>query len=109
MEQTDRELLERTFELARENNHMLHAQRRAAFVGGIIKFVVWFLLLIVIPYYFYVIYMKPYLGEIMNAYQNVQGAADKAQALQGSFKLPSDLPPGLVDFFKNLQEQASGQ
>jgi hypothetical protein len=71
-----RELLD----LARDNNRMLRAMRRSAFIGGIIKFIFWILILIVIPYFTW-LYIQPYLDAAIGQYNGIQG---KTSALQGS-------------------------
>lgn len=101
MEHTDRELLEKTFEFARENNRMLHAQRRAAFIGGIIRLIVWLGLLVILPYYLYTLYIQPYLPALQNAYATAKGASDTAQSIQ----LPA-IPPSLIDLFNQLKAKA---
>lgn len=94
--------LEEVYKLARENNKMLHAMRRDAFVGGIVKFVWWIALFIVIPYILYVLYLQPYLENIQAAYQNI---SDSASTLSGAAKDVEELKsqsPNIGDFFKQF-------
>lgn len=94
--------LEEVYKLARENNKMLHAMRRDAFVGGIVKFVWWIALFIVIPYVLYVLYLQPYLENIQAAYQNI---SDSASTLSGAAKDVEELKsqfPNFGDFFKQF-------
>jgi hypothetical protein len=86
---TDRQLLEDTYELARENNRILHAQRRDAFVGGIVKFIFWILIFLILPYYLYAFYLKPYLDQFVATYQGIE---EKTAPLQNI-----DIPQG-IDF-----------
>jgi uncharacterized membrane protein len=60
------------YRLVQENNRMLKAMRRGAFVGALFKFVWWILILIIIPYVIYVLCLQPYVESLMNAYQNVE-------------------------------------
>jgi hypothetical protein len=76
---TDRELLEGAYELSLENNRMFHAQRREAFIGGIIKFIIWAALFFVVPYLIYAFYLKPYMDQLQSMYQ---GAQEQTSALQ---------------------------
>jgi hypothetical protein len=75
-------------ELTRDNNRMLRAMRRSAFIGGIIKFVFYALVLVILPYFTW-LYIQPYLDAAMGQYNQIQ---DKTGALQtvGSTNL-SDL------------------
>jgi hypothetical protein len=52
------ELLEEIRSLVGENNDMLRAQRRNAFIGGIVKWIIRFAF-ILIPLYYYLTYVHP--------------------------------------------------
>lgn len=94
--------LEEVYKLARENNKMLHAIRRDAFVGGILKFVWWIALFIVIPYVLYVLYLQPYLETIQAAYQNLN---DNVSTISNTAKDVENLKsqfPNFSDFFKQF-------
>jgi hypothetical protein len=56
-----RELLKENLELAKENNRLLKAMRRDALIGGIVKTLIW-VVLIVISFYFSMKFLEPYLG-----------------------------------------------
>jgi len=83
------------YKLAKENNRMLHAMRRDAFVGGILKFVWWIALFIIIPYVIYTMYLKPYLENIQAAYQQLN---DSAGTLSGAAKDVENLKNQFPDF-----------
>jgi hypothetical protein len=77
------ELLKKTYSLASENNRMLHANRRNAFIGSIIKIGI-YAAIVILPLW----YMLPYLQATMNALnaaqqkmQEVQGAVGKIQGV----------------------------
>jgi len=92
---------EEIYKLAKENNRMLHAMRRDAFVGGIIKFVWWIAILFVIPYILYVVYLQPYLTNIQAAYQNVNAKVEQIDSATKSIEnLKNQLNFG--DILKNL-------
>ncbi len=59
-------------ELTRQNNRMLKDMRRDAMIGGIIQFVWWVILVIVLPYFTW-LFLQPYLEGMLNAYQSAQG------------------------------------
>ncbi len=75
----DADKLEDLLRLTRENNRMLHAMRRNAFIGGLFRFVVWVALLI-IPLWLYMQYIAPVMESTFNAMQQIQGGSVAAQA-----------------------------
>ena len=73
----DREdLLQETYKIARDNNRMLHAMRRNAFVGGLIKFVI-YAVLIIAPLWFFAKYVSPILNSAVSTLNQVQGGIDR--------------------------------
>ncbi len=65
---------------------MLRAMRRNAFWGGVIKFVLYGLLLVAAPLWLYATYLAPITEQMMDAYQQVQGTGAKAQAQFGDLQ-----------------------
>ena len=63
------------FDMVKENNHMLKDMRRSAFIGGILQFVWWVIILVVLPYISW-LFIQPYLESVMGTYNQVQGQAD---------------------------------
>ena len=61
-----RDLLEENLELARENNKMLRAMRRDAIISGVLKTLVW-AVVIVSSFYFTAKYLEPMLGMFTQA------------------------------------------
>jgi len=59
------------YELTKENNKMLKSIRRDAFVGGILKAIMWVVFLVVIPYLTW-LYIEPYVEGVLETYRNVQ-------------------------------------
>lgn len=101
----DEKKLEEMYALTKDNNRMLRAMRREAFIGGILKFVWWILIIIVIPYLVYVWYLQPYLEQVLSVYQQAQGQAgqvntalnqltDATEGLSGIQKLFGQFFPG---------------
>ena len=77
-------MLRETHRLAQENNKMLRAMRRNAFLGGIVRLVVW-AALIILPIWFYMTYLAPVMESMMETYQQIQGTSAQAQAQFGQF------------------------
>ena len=63
MDDLDRTQLEQVLRLAKENNHMLRSMRRNAWLGGIIKLLI-YAGLIVIPFWLYLQYLAPVMGAL---------------------------------------------
>ena len=66
--------------LTRENNHLLHKMRRNAFWGGIIKFVLYLIVIGIIPLWLYLTYLAPVVRQLTDTYAQFQGTGAKAQA-----------------------------
>ncbi len=77
-EDTLREILR----LTKENNKMLHAARRNAWLGGIFKVVMW-IGFIIIPLWLYMQYVAPVMQSMLESYQQLQGTSAQAQAQLG--------------------------
>ena len=86
--------LEEMYRLVRENNKMLHAGRRGAFVGGVIRLIVW-IGFIVVPLWFYATYLAPVMQTALQAAQQMQNAGGQAQSQFGDMQ----------NALKSLQEQ----
>jgi len=87
------------YRLVRENNKMLHSMRRNAFWGGVIKFLLYAILLVALPWWLYMTYLEPVVKSTMQAVDQIQGTGAKAEAQFGSFQemlkqLQSKLSPG---------------
>lgn len=78
----DEQKLSEMYEWTKENNRMLKAIRRDAFIGGIVKFIFWFIFLVVIPYISW-LYIQPYLQGVLDTYQKVQHTADTVSTSAG--------------------------
>jgi hypothetical protein len=81
--QKDEPTLQEIYDLAQENNNMLRAMRREAFWGAIIKFVLWVVVILVIPYFLFAFWLQPYLANIISAYQ---GFEENTEQLNASLK-----------------------
>ena len=74
------------YRLVRENNKMLHSMRRNAFWGGIIKFTLYAVLFVILPWWLYSIYLAPTLEAAMQTVDQIQGTGAKAEAQFGNFQ-----------------------
>lgn len=93
MKEQEEPSLQEVYRLTKENNRMLKAMRRDAFIGGILKFVWWILILFVIPYVLFVIYLQPYLAQLQSAYEKVNSSADTVSGVANDFsKLKEQIP-----------------
>jgi flagellar biosynthesis/type III secretory pathway M-ring protein FliF/YscJ len=84
-------LLRQTFELSQQNNRMLHAMRRNALLGGIVKFIFYILILVVAPLWVYTTYLQPLVQNLEKT--NAQTQA-QFTALQDTWKAIESKIPG---------------
>lgn len=66
-----RELLEDNLEATEENNKILKDMRRDALIGGVVKVLVW-VVLIGASFYFSIKFLEPYLGSLIGAQEGNQ-------------------------------------
>ena len=92
------------FEMVKDNNRMLRSMRRNAFIGGILKIIVWVFFLIVIPYVTW-LYLQPYFDLILNQYKEVQGQSEEAKNLIEQFKSAGNQIPGYDTILKYFGSQ----
>ena len=81
----DKQTLQDLYRLTKENNKMLHAMRRNAFWGGILKFIIYGAFLLA-PLWFYMQYLAPAVNQALATMQQVQGTGAKAEAQMTSFQ-----------------------
>ncbi|OGG74053.1 hypothetical protein A3A40_00470 [Candidatus Kaiserbacteria bacterium RIFCSPLOWO2_01_FULL_54_20] len=98
MEINDQTLTE-LVRLTQENNRMLHKMRRNALWGGILKFVLYALVLVVAPLWLYATYLGPMMEQVLDTYQQIQGTGAKAQAQFSDIQ----------NFFQQLKNTVSPQ
>ncbi|MFZ2555277.1 MAG: hypothetical protein WAZ27_01605 [Minisyncoccia bacterium] len=73
------EKLTEILRLTKENNRMLHKMRRNAFLGSILKLVLW-LAFLIIPLWLYMQYLAPVMTSMMDTMNQMQGTGASAQA-----------------------------
>lgn len=71
MDEEAKMLLRKNLEVTRENNRLLRKIRRSAVIGGVVK-IIWWAVIIGVPFALYYYILQPYMAEITQAYQNVQ-------------------------------------
>lgn len=82
-----RELLEDNLEATEENNKILKDMRRDALIGGVVKIVVW-VVLIGASFYFSIKFLEPYLGMMTTGQdgqqQDIGALLEQYQSLIGN-------------------------
>ena len=86
MDPKEKELLERTFDYARENNRILKSIRSAARRSAFLKAIYWLIIVVVAIWLYY--YLEPYLKSLMPVFKNLGGSGDLSELLK-SGKLPN--------------------
>lgn len=95
----DREdLLQETYKIARDNNRMLHAMRRNAFLGGVLKIVI-YSAFVIIPLWFFAKYVSPILNSAVSTLNQVQGGIDSTTNAGAQVGAQFS---GLLDQLKNI-------
>ena len=89
-------MMKEILRLTQENNKMLHKMRRGAFMKTVLQ-IVFYILLLVVPAYFYLQYMAPMVNQMMTTVQQIQGTGAKAEAQFGSIQ---DVIKGFAEKFK---------
>lgn len=93
----DHESIQETLKLTRDNNRMLHSMRRNAFLGGIFKVVLW-AAFIIVPGYFYYLYLAPVMQQMLATMNAAQKGGAQAQVQIQNFQ----------DMIKNLESKIPG-
>jgi hypothetical protein len=84
MDPNTQDAIRETLRLTRENNQMLHSMRRHAFLGSVIKFVVYVALLIA-PIWFYLTYLSGSVNTLIADLNKVEGTTSAAQTQFNGF------------------------
>ena len=71
-------LLRETNRLARENNELLHRMRRGAFIGGLVKFILYAIILLA-PIWFYMTYLNGTVQNLLQDLNKFEGVNGQAQ------------------------------
>lgn len=71
--------LDELLRLTKENNKMLHAMRRSAWLGGIFRLISW-IALVIIPLWLYMQFIAPVMQSMLQTYEQIQGSSASAQA-----------------------------
>jgi hypothetical protein len=89
--------LEEIYRLTKENNQMLRAMRRSAWLHGVFK-VVMYLAIVGIGLWAYMTFLAPLLIQMLDTLEKIQGASNQAQ---GQFS-------GLMDSLNSLKAWLPG-
>jgi hypothetical protein len=76
MDDEYKQLLEENLKVAKENNEMLHAMRREALIGRIIKVLMVFVA-IGVPVYLYFSVLQPYVQDARATFEQVQSRVEQ--------------------------------
>ena len=82
---TDPEMIRETYRITQENNKMLHAMRRHAFIGGIVKVLV-YAIIIIAPFWLYMQYLAPKVDQVLQVVAKLQGTSAEAQVQIGQWQ-----------------------
>ncbi len=84
MSPEERELLERSVELAEENNKILRHMRRSLLWSRAMNILYWVLIIgsLIGAYYF----LQPYIKQVLNLYNTAQGNLNSVNQFIGGFK-----------------------
>lgn len=103
MEPEDRDLLERTFKLARDNNLMLRSMSRAALFNNLFRVIAWIAVLGG-SIWLYTAYLGPTLGSFTSKVDQAQGFS---QGTSDQFKSFSDMLKKLQEVLPNYGSSTS--
>ncbi|MDP3645473.1 MAG: hypothetical protein Q8R25_00075 [bacterium] len=81
----NREMMNDIYKMTKENNQMLHGMRRRALIGGLLKFIIWTVLLLA-PIWFYMAYLNDSVQKIMSTFSQVQATGASAQVQLDAFQ-----------------------
>lgn len=70
-------MMEEMYQLTRDNNRMLHAMRRNAFLSGLIRIVFW-AAIIAFTVWSYMQFINPVLQSVVNATEQIQAVGGSA-------------------------------
>ncbi|MAJ97013.1 hypothetical protein CL644_02805 [bacterium] len=84
--------LDEIYKLVRSNNKMLRRMKRNAFLGTILKIVLYAILLGV-PVYLYFTIFQPILAEVLNAYTQIQATGAQMQDVGNQIQGVTDAIP----------------
>jgi len=93
-----KQLLRQNLELTQENNKLLKKARRAR-TWGVIFRVLWWAIILGLPFILYFYFLESYVGDIVETYTGFKGGVDSVNQVN------NNLPPILQGLFGNLTGQ----
>ena len=75
MDPESRQLLEKTYSLAKENNQILHGIRRSQRIASFMRALYWVIILAVTFGSFYL--LEPYVNKMLDLYNSISGTEQK--------------------------------
>ncbi len=84
MDPESKKLLEETYQLAEENNKMLHSLRRSMIFSRVLSFVYWIIIIgsVFGAYYF----IQPYIDQLLDVYGGAKGNLEDVGGMINNFK-----------------------
>ena len=92
MDPNNAQMLQEILHLPRENKKMLHSMRRNAFLGGVLKIIIYAVIFLA-PIWFYATYLSSTVDRFIAVMNKAQGTGASAQAQLTGFE----------DILKNFQ------
>ena len=92
------EMIEENLQLAKDNNRLLRKIRRNAVWGGILK-LVWWAFILGVPVYLYFTIFQPYLEDLSQTYQGIQGNVEELQRVPQELRELLNNIPGFGSIF----------
>ena len=80
LEREREEYLEEIYELVKENNKLLRAQKRARIFSGLMR-VLWFAIVIGVPIWLYYTYLQPVVGNLQDSLLKLENLSNANPAL----------------------------
>ena len=81
----NRDMLNAIYKMTKENNEVLHSMRRSAFIGGILRFIIYGALIIA-PIWFYMAYLNEGVQKMLSAFNQMQTTGAGAQVQFNAFQ-----------------------
>jgi hypothetical protein len=79
MNPNEKELLEKTYELAKENNHILRGIRRSGRWSTAVRILYWIIIIgLSLGAYYYV---QPYINPLLKSYNNIKGDINNVKTI----------------------------
>ena len=101
----DDQRIEETYKLAKDNNRMLHAMRRDAFLHGLLKFLM-YAAIVVVSFWAYIQYIGPMLMTVLKNVQSIANTGAEVQQKAGDVQQTAQQQlSSVTDMLNKVQSQ----